>query len=309
MDALLLPLQVLLMLGFAPLVQGAIKTSKGRWQSRQGPPLLQPYRDLRKLFARESVLSNRGSWLLRAAPLVYFAALARAAALVPTLAKRSPAPSVGDAIVFAGLLALGRFVLALASLDTASNFAGMGASRELTFSALVEPALIVALFAVALPAGSTNLTALVGDGHLGLAQLLALGALLIVTITETGRIPIDNPDTHLELTMAHEGMLLEYSGRPLGLLHWATMIKQLALFALIASFFFPWGMAAASDRAVSVLALGLIVFAAKAVLIGLVLGVVETSVAKLRIFRAPDLIGFASVLGMLAVLANSLGSR
>jgi formate hydrogenlyase subunit 4 len=240
---------------------------------------------------------------------VYGGAILLAAVLVPTVARRSATAGIGDAIVFVGLLALARFALALAALDTASNFGGMGASREVAFAALVEPGLLLVLFAVALPAGSTSFSALVGEGWPGAADLLAFGALLIVAIAETGRIPIDNPDTHLELTMVHEGMLLEYSGRPLGILHWATQVKQMAVLALMAALFLPWGMAEGGDYALPALLLGLVAFAIKVGLLGLLLAAIETSFAKLRIFRAPDLIGLASVLGVLAVLATYVVER
>jgi formate hydrogenlyase subunit 4 len=304
MDALLLSIQLVLVVLAAPLLQGAIKTSKARWQNRRGPGLLQPYRDIFKWLARESVVSEHASWVFRWAPAIYAAALFAAALLVPTVARRSPAAGVADAIVFVALLALARFWLALAALDTASNFGGMGASREVTFAALIEPAFLLVLFAVALPAGSTSLTALVGEGWPTLGDLLAFGALLIVAIAETGRIPIDNPDTHLELTMVHEGMLLEYSGRPLGILHWATQVKQLAVLSLIAALFLPWGMAPGHAPGLAALLLGLLVWGVKLVGLGLLLGVIETAYAKLRIFRAPDLIGLASVLGVLAVMAT-----
>jgi formate hydrogenlyase subunit 4 len=308
-DPLLLPLQVVLMLAMAPLLQGAIKTAKARWQGRRGPGLLQPYRDIAKLLARESVVSDRASWVFRYAPAVYAATILAAAVLVPTLARRSAAAAVGDAVVFVGLLALARFALALAALDTASNFGGMGASREVAFAALIEPALLLVLFAVALPVGSTSLSALVGGGGPSAGSLLACGALLIVAIAETGRIPIDNPDTHLELTMIHEGMLLEYSGRPLAILHWSTQIKQLAILALAAALFVPWGMAAAGDYALGALVLGVATFAAKVAALGLLLATIETSFAKLRIFQAPYLLSFASVLGILAILATYVVAR
>lgn len=309
MDWVLFPIQIVLVLLAAPLVQGAIKTSKARWQMRQGPGVLQPYRDILKLLSRESVKSDQASWVFTWAPAVYASALVTAAMLVPTISKRSAASGVADAIVFVGLLALGRFALALAGLDTASNFGGMGSSREVTFAALIEPAVVLVIFAIALPAGSTNLTAMTGADGNEVAKVLAFGAFLIATITETSRVPIDNPDTHLELTMAHEGMILEYSGRPLGVLHWATQVKQLAFLSLMAAFFLPWGMAPAGDHSVTALAIGFGSFAVKVTLLGLLLGIVETSVAKLRIFRAPDLIGFASVLGVLAVLATYVVER
>ncbi len=304
MDFILLPLQIVLMLALAPLLQGGIKRSKAHWQNRRGPGLLQPYRDIAKLFARESVVSDQASWLFRAAPAVYGAAIITAAVLVPTLARRSAAAGIGDIVVFVGLFALARFALALAALDTASNFGGMGASREVAFAALVEPALLLVLFAVALPAGSTSFSALVGERGPTAAALLAFGALLIVVIAETGRIPIDNPDTHLELTMIHEGMLLEYSGRPLGILHWTTQVKQLAMLALAAALFLPWGMASAGDYAPAALLIGFVTFALKVGALGFLLAAIETSFAKLRIFQAPFLLGFASILGVLAILAD-----
>jgi len=309
MDTLLVPVQILLMLFFAPLVQGVIKTSKARWQMRHGPGVLQPYRDIAKLLSRESVQSDKASWIFTLAPVVYAAALMSAAVLIPTISERSAVTGIADAILFVALLALGRFALALAGLDTASNFGGMGSSREVTFSALIEPAIMLVIFAIALPIGSTNLTAMAGADIAAVAKILAFGALLIATITETGRVPIDNPDTHLELTMIHEGMILEYSGRPLGILHWATQVKQLAFLSLLAAIFIPWGMADAGDHSISALGVGLGAFTIKVVVLGLLLGVIETSVAKLRMFKAPDLIGFASVLGVLAVLASYVVER
>jgi formate hydrogenlyase subunit 4 len=304
MDLLLLVIQIALVLGLAPLLQGMIKAVKARLQGRRGPGIAQPYRDLTKLLARESVVSEQASWVFRYAPGFYAAGLILAALLVPTVASRSPLPGFADAIVLVGLFALARFALALAALDTGSNFGGMGASREVTFAALVEPALLLVLFAAALPSGSTNLTSLVTDRGVSAADLLAFGALLIVVIAETGRIPIDNPDTHLELTMAHEGMILEYSGRPLGVLHWATWIKQFAMLALAAGIFLPWGMAPGDGASALELLGGLGAFALKVAALGVLLAVIESAVAKLRIFRVPDLLGLASVFGIFAVMAT-----
>lgn len=309
MDWLLLAIQVPLMLLLAPLLQGIIKTSKARWQNRRGPGILQSYRDIAKWLGRESVISEHASWIFRVAPAIYAAAILFAALLVPTVERRSPLPAVADAIVFVALFALARFWLAIAALDTASNFGGMGASREVAFAALIEPALLLVLFAVALPVGSTSLSAMVGEGWPDAGDILAFAALLIVIVAETGRVPIDNPDTHLELTMVHEGMLLEYSGRPLGVIHWATQVKQLAFLSLLTMLFFPWGMAPAGSRDPLDLLLGLVTWAIGVVLLGLLLGVIETAYAKLRIFRAPDLIGVASVLGILAVMATFVVER
>lgn len=301
----MLLINLVLALVLAPLVNGVIKKSKAGWQNRKGPGILQPWFDICKYFGRESVVSEHASWLFRLAPYVYFGAHLAAMGLVPTVIARSPLAGMGDAIVLVGLLALARFFLALASLDTGSNFGGMGASRELAFASMVEPALLICIFALAIPAGSTALGALVGDGGITIARLLALGGLFIVTIAETGRLPIDNPDTHLELTMAHEGMLLEYSGRPLALILWATHVKQMVVLSLLAAFFFPWGIA--RELTMGALGVGLLAYVLKLGLLGLVLALVETTSIKLRIFRIPELLGVASLLGLLAVTSIYLG--
>ncbi|MBI2955213.1 MAG: NADH-quinone oxidoreductase subunit H [Chloroflexi bacterium] len=299
MDIVLLLANLGLALIVAPLLNGIIKKSKAGWQNRQGPGILQPWYDILKYISRESVISEHASWIFRFAPYVYFGAHLAAAGLVPMVLIESPLSGVGDVIVLVGLLALARFALALAALDTASNFGGMGTSRELAFAALVEPALFLALFALAIPAGSTAIGALVGDSGVTVAHVLAAGALFIAAIAETGRIPVDNPDTHLELTMAHEGMLLEYSGRPLALLLWGTQIKQLVILSLLAAIFIPWG--AAGDRSAASLIVGLTAYMLKLGLLGLALALVETTNVKLRVFRVPELLGAASLLGLLAI--------
>jgi formate hydrogenlyase subunit 4 len=304
MNVALLLAQLTLGLIAAPLLNGIIKRAKAGWQNRRGPALLQSWYDIRKYLAREDVTSEHASWLYRWVPYVYFGAFLAAMALVPTIMARSPLGSAGDVLVLVALFVLARFALALAALDTASNFGGMGASRELAFATLIEPALLIALFALALPVGSTALEALIGTGGVTLARLLALGALLIVAIAETGRIPVDNPDTHLELTMAHEGMILEYSGRPLGLILWGTQLKQLVILSLLTACFFPWGIA--RDASVGALVLGTVVYLVKLGLLGLVLAVIESAQAKLRIFRVPELLGAASLLGLLAVVSGYL---
>lgn len=299
MNVALLIVNLVLALVAAPLLNGIIKRSKAGWQNRQGAGILQPWFDLWKYLGRESVVSQHASWIFRWAPYVCFAAHLAAAGLVPTLVIASPLSGVGDVIVLVGLLALARFALALAALDTGSNFGGMGTSRELAFASLGEPAMFIALFALAIPAGSTELGVLIGDGNLSISRLLALAALFIVAIAETGRIPVDNPDTHLELTMAHEGMLLEYSGRPLGLLLWGTHLKQLVVLSLLAGLLFPWGMA--RELSAPDLAIGFGSYLLKLTLLGLALALVETTNVKLRIFRVPELLGAASMLGLLAV--------
>jgi formate hydrogenlyase subunit 4 len=302
MDLLLLLVQLAVALAAAPLLNGVIKAFKAFWQNRRGPDVLQPWFDLWKYLGRESVQSEHASWIYRQAPRIYFGAHLTAAGLVPMLFAASPLARLGDAIVLIGLLALARFWLALAALDTGSNFGGMGTARELMLGALAEPALLLGLFALAVPVGSTAFAALLGSVNLRASGVLAFGALFIVAIAETGRIPIDNPDTHLELTMAHEGMILEYSGRPLGLLLWAAHLKQLIILSLLAACFFSWGIA--REYTAGALSLGLVTYLLKIGVLGLGLGFVETNFAKLRIFRAPELLGAASLLSLLAVTST-----
>jgi formate hydrogenlyase subunit 4 len=298
--------QLGLLLVLAPGLNGLIKRMKAVLQGRTGPPLWQPYFDVLKLLRKVSVVSEHATAVFRWTPLVYAACFATAALLVPVLWSRAPLAGWGDAIALVGLFALARFALALAGLDTGSSFGGMGSSREVAVAALAEPALLLALFAVAWRSGGTDLSGaseyLVSQAVAVVApsQLLAFAALVIVVIAETGRVPADNPDTHLELTMIHEGMLLEYSGRPLGILVWASLLKQIVLFSLIAALFFPFGVAAAP--AGIPMAIG--AFLLKLVAVALVMSLVESSSAKLRILRVPELLGAAAALAMLALVAE-----
>jgi formate hydrogenlyase subunit 4 len=301
LDALLGASLVLIL---APGLHGLIKSLKARLQGRRGPGILQPYADLLKLLQKGSIVPGPTSWVFRAAPLVNFSATLSAALLLPTLAPRAPL-GAGDLVLLVGLLALARFALALAALDTGSAFAGMGASREMAIAALVEPALLAATLALAIPAGGTDLADLAARGQtsgwlaLGPAHLLAAGALVIVAIAETGRLPVDNPDTHLELTMVHEGMLLEYSGRPLALLVWAAQIKQLLVLGLLAVMVLPWGIGAP-------ILVALPAYLLKLGALGAMLAAIETGTAKLRILRLPDLLATAFALGGLSTLAHAV---
>jgi len=297
--------QLVVLLTLAPGLNGVIKRTKAVLQGRHGPPLLQPYADLMKLLRKDAVVSEHSTAVLRLAPLIYFAAIAVAALLVPALWLPAPLGIYGDAVVLVGLFALARFTLALAALDTGSAFGGMGASREVAVAALAEPALLLALIAVAWRTGGTDLSAatawLVTHAPAAFApsQLLAFAALAIAVIAETGRVPVDNPDTHLELTMIHEGMLLEYSGRPLGVLLWATLLKQIVLISLIVALFAPFGIAqSASD-----LPLAMLVYIAKLAAAAVTIAVIESGGAKLRILKLPDLLGAASALACLALIA------
>jgi formate hydrogenlyase subunit 4 len=299
-----------LALGLAPGVVGLVRWLKARLQNRRGAPCWQPYLELRKLFAKEVVVSENASWLFRAAPTVVFASTVAVAFLVPMLAVPLPLDAVGDLIVVVYLLLLGTFFLALAGLDPGSAFGGMGSSREMTVAALAEPTVALAIFALALDAGSTNLGEIVaralGDPRVALSpgHLLAFGALFVVTLAETGRLPVDNPATHLELTMIHEAMVLEYSGRYLALIEWAAALKLLVFFALLSNLFVPWGVA--STLAPGALALAALTLVVKLVVLAAVVAVFETRVAKLRLFRVPELLSVSFVLALLAITSSFL---
>ncbi|MCU7960935.1 MAG: NADH-quinone oxidoreductase subunit H [gamma proteobacterium symbiont of Bathyaustriella thionipta] len=306
-DWLLALLQVLLFALAAPLLAAWVKRIKSRLQNRRGPSLLQPYRDLRKLFRKEARVANSASPLFRAAPYVVFSATLIAASTVPLLAVHLPTAILADVIVLVGFLALARFFLALAGMDVGSAFGGMGASREMLISALAEPAMLMAIFTLTMSAHSTNLSSVIQhvlDSGLLLRPsfLFALLALLLVAVAETGRIPIDNPATHLELTMVHEAMILEYSGRHLALMEWAAQIKLLLYGVLISNIFLPWGMAQQLEPLP--LLIGLAAIAGKLMLLGVVLAVSETLVAKMRLFRVPAYLNLAFLLGLLGMLSH-----
>ncbi|HXJ81848.1 MAG TPA: NADH-quinone oxidoreductase subunit H [Candidatus Methylomirabilis sp.] len=302
--------QSALALVVAPGIVGLIRWMKARLQNRRGAPCWQPYLELRKLFAKEAVVSDNASWLFRAAPFVVFASTVAVTFLVPILAVPLPFDAVGDLIVVVYLLLLGTFFLALAGLDPGSAFGGMGSSREMTVAALAEPTIALAVFALALSAGSTNLGQIVTrtmtdpGGALSPGHLLAFGALFVVALAETGRLPVDNPATHLELTMIHEAMVLEYSGRYLALIEWAASVKLLVFFVLLSNLFVPWGMATALTPAA--LALAFITFLVKLVALAGIIALFETRIAKLRLFRVPELLSVSFVLALLAITSSFL---
>ncbi|ACB75743.1 respiratory chain complex I subunit 1 family protein [Opitutus terrae] len=302
--------QTALLLGLAPLVSGVIKNWKAKLQNRRGPRVWQPYLDLLKFLRKDMVVSEHVSWIFGVTPVVLLLTALAAGLLVPMITVQAPMDLFGDALALVGLLALGRFCLALSGLDPASTFGGMGSSREMTISAVAEPAMMLAIFAVALTAGSTNLSHIVqasegfGWNFLDPAHALAFAAMFVVLLAETGRIPVDNPATHLELTMIHEAMLLEYSGRHLALIEWAVSVKQLVLMALLANIFFPLGLAGEATPAA--LALGLGFFAVKLLLLAGAIVLVEFTNAKLRLFRVPDLLSTAFILATLALVSSFL---
>jgi formate hydrogenlyase subunit 4 len=297
--------QALLYIALAPLLVGWIRKIKALLQNRRGAPILQPYFNLYKLLAKEARVAHTASPVFRAAPYIVFAATWLAAATVPLVAVFLPTAAMADIIVLVGLLALARFFLALAGMDVGTAFGGMGASREMMISALAEPALLMAVFTLAMTAHSTNLASMIGahlDAGLVLRPsfLFALGAMILVALAETGRIPVDNPATHLELTMVHEAMILEYSGRHLALMEWAAQVKLLLYGVLIANIFFPWGIAL--DLAPGALALGLGAILLKLALLGFVLAVGESVLAKMRLFRVPAFLNLALLLALLGLL-------
>ena len=297
--------QVALTLLVAPLLVGITKRVKARLQYRRGPSILQPYRDLAKWWGKESVESDAASSLTGIAPAVVLAAVIVATLLVPLVGVRPPLDGWGDLLVVVGLMALGRFVLALSALDAGSAFGGMGSSREVAIATLVEPALLLALSGAALAAGSTDLgtiathAAAAGVSWYTPALLLAGGAFAIVAVAETGHEPVDNPDTHLELTMIHEAMLLEASGPRLAILMYAAELKLVLVAGLFAAAFLPAGLAASLTPVTLLIA----VAAALAKLIGaaVVLGVLDASLAKLRILALPGLLTTASIVAAIGL--------
>ena len=302
--------QAVLALGLAPGVVGLVRWMKARLQNRRGAPAWQPYFELAKLFRKEVVVSNNASWLFRATPFVVFASVVAVTFLVPILAVPLPFDGIGDLLVVVYLLLLGTFFLSLAGLDPGSPFGGMGASREMTVAALAEPTVALAIFALALGAGSTNLGQIVArtmtdpSAALSPGHLLAFGALFIVTLAETGRLPIDNPATHLELTMIHEAMVLEYSGRYLALIEWAAAVKLLIFFALLGNLFVPVGISMALSPAT--LAIAVVSLVAKIVVLAGAVAILETRIAKLRLFRVPELLSASFILALLAVTSSFL---
>jgi formate hydrogenlyase subunit 4 len=298
--------QMLLVLALSPLLVGFVRKVKARLVLRQGPPLFQPYRDLLRLLRKEVVLAENASWLFRALPYLIFATTWVAASLVPTFASGLIFSWTADLIAIIALLGLARFLLALAGLDIGTSFGGIGSSREVMIASIAEPAMLMIVFTLALVAGSTQLSTMaeyLSSGEVGLRVSLGMAviALIMVAIAENARIPVDNPATHLELTMVHEAMVLEYSGRHLALIDLSAELKLLLYVSLIACLFVPWGIAP-PDAGLKALLIGVVTYVAKLAAGGFLLAVFETSIAKMRVFRVPDFLGVALMLGLLATL-------
>jgi formate hydrogenlyase subunit 4 len=283
-----------------------VRKVKARLLRRQGPPLIQPYLDLVRLSRKEVVLADSASWLFRVIPYLVFAATWVAASLVPTFRTGLLFSWSADLIAIIALLASARFYLALAGLDVGTSFGGIGSSREVMIASLAEPAMIMIVFTLALIAGSTQLSTVaefMASPQVGLRVSLGLAVvgLVMIAIAENGRVPVDNPATHLELTMVHEAMVLEYSGRHLALIELSSSLKLILYVSLLACLFAPWGIAGAS-AALPALAVGVAAYVGKLSIGGFLLALFETSIAKMRVFRVPEFLGVALMLGLLATL-------
>jgi formate hydrogenlyase subunit 4 len=297
---------MLLVLALAPLLTGFIRKLKAQLLRRRGPSLLQPYRDLNRLMRKDVVLAENASWLFRVIPYITFAGTWVAASLVPTFGSGLLFSWSADLIAIIALLGSARFFLALAGMDVGTAFGGIGSSREVMIASLAEPAILITVFAIAMIAGSTQLSTIaefMGSSAVGLRVSLGLAliALIIVAVAENSRIPVDNPATHLELTMVHEAMVLEYSGRHLALIDLSSQLKLLLYVSLIACVFLPWGTAT-RDASVARLALGTLLYFGKLTVLGFLLAAFETAIAKMRVFRIPEFLGAALMLALLATL-------
>jgi formate hydrogenlyase subunit 4 len=297
--------QMLGVLVLAPVLLGFTRKVKAQLLRRRGPPVLQPYLDLLKLIRKEAVVADGASWLFRSGPYMIFAASWVAAALVPTFATGLTFSWVGDLIAIIALIGSARFFLALVGMDIGTSFGGIGSSREMMFASLAEPAMIMIVFTVALVAGSTQLSIIAAfmqeNASLRVSLGMALIALIIVAVAENARIPVDNPATHLELTMVHEAMVLEYSGRHLAMIELAAAVKLLLYISLISCIFLPWGLAPAGAGPAAY-AIGAASYLGKLLAGGFLLVLFETSIAKMRVFRVPQFLGAALMLGLLGTL-------
>lgn len=299
-------LQVLIVLVASPALVGWVRALKCRAQGRRSAGVFQPYRDLRKLFMKDIVLAENASWVFRFTPYVVFGATLLAGAIIPIISVDLPLAATADIIALVALFAIARFFTALAGMDVGTAFGGMGSSREMMVASLAEPAMLMSVFTVSLASHSTSLSfmahsLLETSVTLRPSLAFALIAFALIAIAENGRIPVDNPATHLELTMIHEAMILEYSGRHLALVEWASMMKLFLFSSLGVSLFFPWGIAGPSDPLM--LPAAFVALACKLALVGAAIVLIETRLAKMRIFRVPEFLGAAFLLATLGMLS------
>jgi formate hydrogenlyase subunit 4 len=302
-------LAIVFALLLAPLLSGWVNQCRAWLQNRTGPGLLQPYRLLHKLFHKDSVLAEHASPLFRAAPYIVFGCMVLACAIIPTLSTDLPLASAADAIALVGLFALARMFISLAAMDVGTAFGSLGARREMLIGFLAEPALLMVLFTAALTSNSTSLATIVehiANRELVISPSLAFAgvAFTMVALAENARVPVDNPATHLELTMIHEALILEYSGRHLALIEWAASLKLFAYSCIGLALFFPWGVASADAPLALALAVPVLVF--KLAIGGALLALIETLSAKMRIFRVPEFLGTAFLIAVIAMLIHLL---
>ncbi|MEK7594923.1 MAG: NADH-quinone oxidoreductase subunit H [Patescibacteria group bacterium] len=296
-------LQIVLVPMLAPLGIGITSSIKAKMQNRQGPSIFQPYRNLRKLFHKDEVISNDASWIFRLAPYIIFGVTIIVGASIPLFSSILHAPT-SDLLVVVYTLAIGTFFLALAGMDTGSAFGGFGASREMTLSAVAEGSLIFSLLTLVVISGTTNLTAIAHTitfeyGHFLIPILMAFAGFLIVLLAETKRFPFDNPDTHLELTMVHEAMLLEYSGKRLALMEWASANKLFIFAAMAVNLFFPVGISSSFGASALLIGVGSMLVKVLTIYVGIAM--IESLLAKFRFFRLPDLLFIAFILNVIAI--------
>ena len=302
-------LEIVVALLVAPLLTGWINQCRAWLQNRSGPGLLQPYRMLHKLFNKESVLAEHASPLFRGAPYIVFGCMALACAIIPTLSTDLPLSPAADAIALVGLFAFARVFISLAAMDIGTAFGTLGARREMLIGFLAEPALLMVLFSASLISKSTSLTTIVETlAHRDLTIYPSLAfagvAFTMVSLAENARVPVDNPATHLELTMIHEALILEYSGRHLALLEWAASLKLFAYSCIGLALFFPWGVAEAQAPLALLLAMPVLIL--KLAIGGALLALLETLSAKMRIFRVPEFLATAFLLAVIGMLVNIL---
>ena len=302
-------LEIAVALALAPLLSGWINQWRAWLQNKSAPPLLQPYRVLHKLFHKDSVMAHHASSLFRVAPYIVFGCMALACAIIPTLSIDLPLSPAADAIALVGLFALARVFISLAAMDIGTSFGTLGARREMLIGFLAEPALLMVLFTASLMSKSTSLTTIVDTlAHQEFAIYPSLAfagvAFTMVSLAENARVPVDNPATHLELTMIHEALILEYSGRHLALLEWAASLKLFAYSCIGLALFFPWGVADGSEPAALLLALPTLVL--KLAIGGVLLAGLETLSAKMRIFRVPEFLATAFMLAVIGLLVRIL---
>ena len=298
-------LQFIIIIIFSPLIQGIIRKFKAGLQGRVGAGILQPYYDIIRLLKKEMVLSTVTSWIFKITPYIVFISTIVAAMMVPVITTKITTKSsfsiMGDVIALIYIFALGKCFMALAALDAGTAFGGEGSSREMIVSILVEPMIMLCIFTTAIAAGSTNLARIAEQGYIFTpSHVLALFAFMVAVVADTGRIPVDNPDTHLELTMIHEGMLLEYSGKYLALMEWSHYMKQMLLFTLAVDMFFPVGIAHNIEPSSLIVSSG--VYSLKILFMAGMMAIIESTRAKMRFFQLPSLLGGSFVLAVMSLL-------